>query len=171
MQEKDRRIELLRGRRKKSKQQPVSDMKLITNILSDHTELVLEPFFFLFQASLTSLSGDLLSATDDDALSVHSDFSEASEMVSSVLCHCLLATCFFSSEMRYYHLCSKLWSKLLFVTVITNIDQAQLSVFSVFVISNQKKFYSPLNLYKSVLPDNCGHINFAINFDQINSCQ
>ena len=47
MQEKDRRIELLRGRRKKSKQQPVSDMKLITNILSDHTELVLEPFFFI----------------------------------------------------------------------------------------------------------------------------
>ena len=42
--------------------------------------------FFYFKASLTSLSADFPSNTDDDALSVHSDFSEASEMVSSVLC-------------------------------------------------------------------------------------
>ncbi|XP_078358377.1 uncharacterized protein LOC144643107 isoform X2 [Oculina patagonica] len=56
LMEKDRRIELLRGRKKKSKRQP---------------------------ASVTSLSADFLPVTDDDALSVHSDFSEASEMSSS----------------------------------------------------------------------------------------
>ena len=57
MQEKDRRIELLRGRRKKSKQQPVSDMKVITNILSDHTELVLEPFFLNFRPASLHYQG------------------------------------------------------------------------------------------------------------------
>ncbi|PFX30328.1 Janus kinase and microtubule-interacting protein 3 [Stylophora pistillata] len=51
--EKDRRIELLRGRKKKSKQQPVS-----------HS---LQPT-------------DLFPVIDDDALSVNSDLSEASEM-------------------------------------------------------------------------------------------
>ncbi|XP_022782888.1 uncharacterized protein LOC111323722 isoform X11 [Stylophora pistillata] len=54
--EKDRRIELLRGRKKKSKQQPVS-----------HS---LQPT-------------DLFPVIDDDALSVNSDLSEASEMSSS----------------------------------------------------------------------------------------
>ena len=41
--------------------------------------------FIFFQASITSQSTDLLPAVDDDALSVHSDFSEASEMVSFYL--------------------------------------------------------------------------------------
>ena len=43
------------------------------------------PLFIFFQASVTSQSTDFLPAVDDDALSVHSDFSEASEMVSFYL--------------------------------------------------------------------------------------
>lgn len=60
--------------------------------------------FFHFKASLTSLSAEFLPATDDDVMSNHSDFSEASEMVSSVLCCCVLATCKFIiiGIMRYY---------------------------------------------------------------------
>ena len=60
-------------------------MKLITDIFSDYRSWHWAYWeLSYFKASLTSLSAEFLPATDDDAMSIHSDFSEASEMVSSV---------------------------------------------------------------------------------------